>query len=378
MLFEPINLQVPAVIEHHQRILPMIKNLTPNQLLLIAIATVLLILAAFSFYLLQDPSAPLPFAPAPGTSSSTPFSPALTIITAPTALQPTRHTSYTPLFAFVTPIIGTPPELKTQSETTLPIVTSSPTRPTLAPTSRPPGTPELTATPPSAQPTIYRTASSTPSPTATGTLSPGEYGVIGRVVQNGTPVANVVVKFADDVAPRQASTNLGGHYWFITLAPGANFTLTFNQPDNPRLTPTSEVASLAWIEGTVPTSGGIIDLPDLEVSINLNGVIFELQNPADVTSFSASSISSSNPIQFIWSLYNQGESYYIELGPKESDEPIWSSDELASNNFMWNGTLDDGSHIAQGIYWWRVAAIKPLGNYFLVVYTQQFHISFTP
>jgi hypothetical protein len=370
MRLEQINSQVPAASDYHQRYHPMIKNLTSSQLLLIAIAAVLLLLAAFSFYLLQDPSAPLPFAPPPGTSSSTPLPPPPTVTPVPTVLQPTRQTSYTPLAAFVTPNTGTASESPTQSGTSLSSETASPTSSTLTPTSRPPGTPSSTVVPSS--------ATSTTSPTATGTLSPGEYGVTGRVVQNGTAVANVVVEFADDVAPRQATTNPSGHYWFITFAPGVNFTLTFKQSDNLRLTPTPQVASLAWIEGTMPTGVNIIDLPDLEVSINLNGIAFELLSPADGSTYSASSISTSNPIQFNWSLYSQGGTYMVQLGPNSSDVPIWSSSQLSSTSYMWNGTLNDGTHISQGSYWWRVSVTKSLGNYILVVFTQQFHIQFNP
>jgi hypothetical protein len=191
-------------------------------------------------------------------------------------------------------------------------------------------------------------------------------------------MANVVVKFADDVAQRQATTNPSGHYWFITLAPGTNFTLTFNQSDNLRLTPTPQVASLAWVEGILPTGVDIINLPDFEVSIFLNGMIFELQIPSDGSSYSASAISASNPILFNWSLYSQGGTYKVQLGPNGSDVPIWSSNQLASNTYMWDGTLDDGTHITQGSYWWRVSVTKSLGNYILVVFTQQFHIQFSP
>jgi hypothetical protein len=198
------------------------------------------------------------------------------------------------------------------------------------------------------------------------------------VVQNGTPVANVVVEFADNSAPRQAHTNPGGHYWFITLAPGTNFTLTFKQSDNLRLTPTSEVASVARITGTLPTGVNIIDLPDFEVSIYLNGNLFELQTPADGNSYSATAISASNPLQFDWSLYSQVGTYMVQLGPNGSDVPIWSSSQLAPTNYMWNGTLDDNTHITQGSYWWRVFVTKSLGNYSLIVFTQQFHIQFNP
>lgn len=51
---------------------------------------------------------------------------------------------------------------------------------------------------------------------------------------------------------------------------------------------------------------------------------------------------------------------------------------LPSTNMMWNGTLDDGTHISQGAYWWRVAATKSLGNYVQVIFTQQSDIQFTP
>lgn len=356
----------------------MIKNLTPNQLLLIAIATVLLILAGFSFYLLQDPSAPLPFAPAPATPTSTPLPPALTSISPPTALTPTKQTSYTPFSAFVTPNTGTPPATPIQSEATLPIVTSSLTYPTSAPTNRPTGTLRSTITPNSATPTNSQGASSTPSPTTTETLSPGEYGVTGRVVQNGTPVANVLVEFADDVSPRQTTTNSSGLYWFTTLAPEADFTLTFNQSDNLRLTPTAQVASLAWIEGALPTGVDIINLPDFEVSTNLNGMFFELLTPTNGFSFSASAISASNPIPFAWSFYYTGETYMVQLGQTGSNDSIWSSDQLSSTSYMWNGTLDDGTHITQGSYWWEVSVTKPLANYILVVFTQQFQIQFNP
>ncbi len=343
----------------------MIKNLTTNQMVLIVIATVLLLLAAVSFYLLQDPMAALPFAPAPGTSSSTPSPPALAIIPSQTALTPTRQTSYTPRSAFITPDIGTP-------------VVS----PVVPGTTTPPSVPITTASPlPTntlASGAITPSTSSPTLPGASTTLSPGEYGVTGRVVQNGTPVANVVVEFVDDVAPRKATTNSGGHYWFITLAPGTNFTLTFNQPDNLKLTPTAEVASLAWIEGSLPTNVETSDLPDFEVSINLNGNIFELQTPVDGAAYSASATSQSTPLQFNWSLYSLGGTYRVQVGPSGSDVPTWSSSQLAATSYMWNGTLDDGTHITHGTYWWRVSVTKSLGNYVLAVFTQQFDLLLNP
>ena len=334
-------------------------------------AAVLLLLAAFSFYLLQDPSAPLPFAPPPATNTLTPLPPSSTHTMAPTSTSiPTRQTSYTPFATLSTPN----PESHTQAPdltlTTVPGGTTSPGVPTNPGSSLPSSTSLYTVTPGS--------AIITPSPTITRTLTSGEYGITGRVIQNGTPVANVLVEFQDDVAARQAFTNLGGHYWFTSLAPGTTFTLAFNQTDNPQLTPAPEIASLAWIEGSLPTGINIIDLPDFEVSLNLSGMIFELQTPVDGATYSAAVISSSNPIQFVWSLYSQGGSYHVELGPSGSNEPIWTSSQVASTNFMWDGTLDDDTHISNGTYWWRVAVKKSLGNYVAVIYAQQSDILFNP
>ncbi len=354
----------------------MIKNLTTNQLILIAMAAALLLVASFSFYLLQNPTAPLPFAPPPATSTSTPPSQALVESAIPNSPSPTRQTSYTPLAAFITPALSTtaepptpvaPPGSGTPSATL-----ASPT----APQPTPSGTSVVTGTPPSG--TVSPSPTRSTSPTATATLSAGEIGVTGRVIQNGTPKPNVLVSFADDAAPRQALTNAGGHYSFITLAPGTNFTLTFKQSDNPGLTPITEIASLGWIEGTLPAGVNPIDIPDLEVSINLNGSLFELLTPGDGAPYSASAISASNPLQFSWSQYGQGGSYSVELGPNGINQPTWVSNQLASTSAMWNGTLTDGTHIAAGNYWWRVAVTKSLGNYILVIYTQQFDLTFNP
>lgn len=367
----------------------MYKNLTTNQLVLIAIAAVLLILAAFAFYLLQDPTAPLPFIPPSATSTATQVPVSTNTPPVPT---PTHRTSYTPLAAFLTPQLGTASEPPAQLSTPSPLtpspvispVATSPSQQNTPGNPYPIGTATTSAPRPSATrstvtgtpPTPTKTSSI--SPTATLTLSPGEIVVTGRIVQNATPVANVLVSFADDTPARQSSTNSGGHYSFTTLAPGTDFILTFNQTDNPNLNPKTEIASLINIEGTLPIGVNPIDLPDVEISINLNGIIFQPQTPVDGAAYSASIINNSNPLQFIWSLYSLGGSYRIELGPNGSDDPTWTSPLLAASNYMWDGTLDDGTHITQGAYWWRVAVIKSLGNYVEEIYTQPFDIIFNP
>jgi hypothetical protein len=395
MHFEPTSSLVRVGHDTLQLFLTMIKNLTTNQLLLIALAAVLLVIAAFSFYLLQNPTAPLPFVPLPATGTPTPISIAADESTVQNTPTPTRRISYTPLFAFATPSIGTPsapttqlitPTLGTPSAPPTQLITPGQSTDTpVSPYPNPPqaspsNMPVITNTPPSTTPasgTVSPSPTSGASPTVTRTLAAGEISITGRMVQNGTPIPNVVVTFADDVAPRQSTTNAGGHYSFVTLAPGANFILTFKQSDNPGLTPATDIASLARIEGTLPTNTNPIDFPDMEISVNLSGMIFQLISPNDGATYSASVVSASNPLQFSWSLYSQGGSYSVEIGPNGADQPTWVSGQLAATSTMWNGTLTDGTHIAAGNYWWRVAVTKSLGNYVAMIYTQQFDLTFS-
>jgi hypothetical protein len=340
----------------------MFKSITKNQIILIAIATVLLLLASYSFYLLQDLSAPLPFSPPTPTGTVTPLPPSPSYTPEPSSTSlPTRQTSYTP---FASPAIrdsGTPPEGTGTVETASPVPSGTTT----------PGLPTNTST-------IQPNGTTTISPTASQTLTAGEYEVNGRIVQNGTPVANAVVVFEDDAPARKRSTSPTGHYTFITLAPGTSFTLMFSQLENPQMTPVSEIASLAWIEGSLPTGIDTINLPDLEISLTVGGINFEPLTPTDGASFSAAVINPANPLQFSWTLYNQGESYYVELGLNGSEEPIWTSPETVTNNLMWNGVLDNESHLSEGNYWWHVAVNKSLGDYKLLAFTHNWALTFTP
>jgi hypothetical protein len=351
----------------------MIKNLTSNQILLIAMGTVLFLLSAFSFYLLQDPTAPLPFAPPPSSITPTSIPPSPTNTPAPSSTSlPTRQTSYTPFASPGTPASETPPGVTDTPETAtaVPIGTSSPGIPTNTSTLQPGLTSTVTHTP--------IPATITAIPTTSPTLMAGEHGVTGQVLQNSTPVANVKVSFSDDNPPRQGVTDQGGHYWFITLAPGTNFILQFSRVDNPQLTPAQQIAPLAWIEGNLPTGDEIITITDLEVSLNLEGVLFESQTPVDGTTYSATYINSNNPLQFNWTLYSQGEYYFIELGASGSDEPIWISDDTDLTSLMWDGTLDNGNHVSEGTYWWRVGVRKSLEYLKLIVFTADKDLLFNP
>jgi hypothetical protein len=344
----------------------MSKYISPHQLLLFILATLLLLLAAFSFYLLQDPTAPLPFVPPPPSSTITPLPPSPSYTAEPSATSmPTRQTSYTP---FASPAITdsaapTDGTLSPPTAVTEPGVTGT--------LSTVPGSTTTTST-------IQPVATSSVSPTASQTLMTGEYLITGRAVQNGTPMANAVIEFSDDNPTRKSSTDPGGHYSFITLAPGTTFTLAFDQDNNPQLTPDPEIAPLAWIEGTLPTGVITIALPDLDVSLNIEGMVFRLVTPVDGAAFSAAVISQANPLQFIWAFYYLGDTYFVELGPNGSDEPAWISGNTTSTNMMWNGTLDDGSHISKGAYWWRVGVNKSLGIYKLIAFTPKWDLVFNP
>jgi hypothetical protein len=355
----------------------MIKNLTSHHVLLLAIAAILLLMAAFSLYLLQNPSAPLPFVPVPATITATLSPPTQSLISRPSDTPlPTRQTSYTPFATLLTsPPSTISPGLGTTVANPSQTITPATTVPSQASTKLPSPT---TAHTPSA--TVHpATPSITPSPTITNTLSPGEVGVTGRVLRNEIPSGNVSVEFKDDVAPRRSSTNHDGYYWFTSLAPGTAFSLTFDQAGNPALSSAINITSLAWLEGTLPTNiSPIITLPDLEISIDLDDIFFELQTPTDGAAYSSAVINSSNKIQFIWNPYTSGGPYHVELGPHGSDQPIWTSSQDTSLYTFWDGTLDNGNHITQGTYWWRVAITRLLGNYTEVIFTQPWDIQFNP
>jgi hypothetical protein len=357
------------------------KNLTSQQLVLIALAAILLLLAAMAFYLLQDPNASLPFIPATPSYTATQMPAASST---PLTATPTRRTSYTPFASTLTPQYGTPNQPPVQTVTTPPALST----PSPGGTTPRTPSPSATATLPRPSPSSTRgatvtgtpptpTATTAKTPTVTATLAAGEISVTGRIIQNATPVANVVMTFADDAAPRQSTTDSGGHYSFVTLAPGTDFILTFDQADNLNLSPAAEIASLILVEGILPTGADPIDIPGIELSLNLDGILFEPQSPIDGASFSASAINSSNPILFIWTLYSLGGSYHVEVGSNGNDEPIWTSALITASNYTWDGTLSDGSHITQGSYWWRVSVTKSLGNYVEVIYTQRYDIIFT-
>ena len=107
-------------------------------------------------------------------------------------------------------------------------------------------------------------------------------------------------------------------------------------------------------------------------------MLFALSSPVDGAAYSAAAINTSNPAPIQLVAVQPGRFIPVEVGPSGVDQPTFVSSQLAATSYMWDGTLTDGTHIIAGNYWWRVAVTKSLGNYVLVIYTQQFDLSFNP
>ena len=357
----------------------MILRKPTSELLLIGLAAFIFLLAAAVLFLLQRPATLPPLAAVPSASqapSPTPGVP-LPVGTSPTAAAPgipAARTSYTP---FAT-------RLTLQAETTgqFTPTDSTPASPTLTPDPR---TPSPTPTPVAPYPGVQPSPTTillpgTPSPTATitstptfnptATLAAGEFGISGRVTLNGAPLAGVTVSFRDDQPSRSALTDSQGRYWFTTYAIGVDFLLSFEQAANPQLTPATSIASAASLYGYLPSGSTVIALPDLEISLVLAGQSFEPTVPMNGATFSVANITAANPIQFVWTTYNQAQDYYLELCASENDAILWASENTTSTNVMFDGVLDDSTQITAGTYTWYVAANRALNDYSLTVYTQ--------
>ena len=352
-----------------------LRNPSNDHLLLIGLVALIFLLAALGLFLLQQPPAPLPWAKTATSSPLPTTSQPLVVIEHQPTLTP--RTSYTPFISRLTALVTTPTLGPTSSPTASP-TSGTPSTPTptntLAPTPLPgttqPATPTATHTPTFLPGTPSPTTPNTPVPTPTPTLAPGETGISGRLVQNGTPVAGVTVSFRDDQPARTVVTDALGRYWFTTQAIGVDFAITFEQAANSQFSTSIQVASTALMYGYLPTGSTVISLPDLEISLVLDGQTFEALTPVDGAAFNATNITDANPIQFTWSSYNQVEYYYVELYDPETDQILWGSEDLTSTNVMFDGTLDDSTQIVSGSYYWMVIANRPVGDYRLTVYSQ--------
>jgi len=353
---------------------------TSLELLLIGLAALIFMLAALGLFLLQNPQAPLPwaktatFSPVPSATITQPIASGTTLSSF------TPRTSYTPFATRLTieaPTSSSSPDSTPTAQDT----SSTDATPSASETAGPsPTGATATSTPtflPGTQPPTA-TNTITPTPAVSPTLAPGEFGITGMVVLNGVPVPGISVSFRDDQPTRSDITDSQGRYWFTTYAIGVDFLLSFEKGENPQYTPSTLFASTALLYGYLPSGSSVITLPDLELSLVLNGQVFEPTSPIEGATYSTTIITGANPIQFAWTSYNQAEFYYVELSPGDSDLLLWGSENTTSTNVMFNGTLDDGTHIAAGTYYWFIAANRSINDYTLTVYTQPHSLVIIP
>lgn len=279
---------------------------------------------------------------------------------APTESLPASatNTSVAPATPTPTPTTNTPSQPATQSTPT-PTTALANSSTTNSPLPTPTPTPTLT-------PTASPTASVTPTPTSTSepTISPGQ--ISGRVLLNGAPASGVKLKLEDKSQKTIGETVVEGDgtYTFSNLtATGDGYNLVFAQEWNTQYE-LDQVVSWSWL-GPIPVEDGkVATVPDFDISL----LGFEPTDPKPNASFSAASVSSSDPIQFTWSAYPDANKYWVDLAHGQEQTVVWQSPVAQSTSVDFNGTLSSGSQIEPGEYWWGVGARRTLGDYKLTVY----------
>jgi hypothetical protein len=284
----------------------------------------------------------------------------------PTATWPPAATSV-PSAVTLSPTPTLSPATATSSPTATavsPIATSSPTATSVPPTET--LTPTPTSTPVTADP---KPATATPTPTVEAPLAQ----VSGRVVRDGASVgAGTVVQLReiDDAGTTTATTttttDADRRYAFDSTSLEGTFNVEFAQAWNEQYE-VGEVASWAWLEGEAPSDGAGIELPDLEISLEVNAEMFEQVAPAAGASFSTGQITPRTPLTFEWTPYSGASLYWVDLYRKGETDPVWQS-LLPLTYSSFNGTLNDKTSITAGTYWWSVGAQKQIGAFELFVY----------
>jgi len=192
--------------------------------------------------------------------------------------------------------------------------------------------------------------------------------VSGRVVRDGTLAgAGIIVELEGRDTPR-TTTDADGRYTFDSASLEGTFRIVFAQRWNAQLYTADQVASWAWLEGVMAHDDLTTKLPDLEISLEISSQRFEQSVPAVGASFSAEQISRQAPLSFEWTPYPGQGSYWVDLGKEGETVPVWQSHLTSSTSVSFDGTLDDGTTIAAGTYWWNVGVWKPIGMYKFFVY----------
>jgi hypothetical protein len=349
--------------------------------LLVGILGVIIVLAGFGLFLAQEPAAPLPWlSPTPSaTRTLLPPSPTITRTPAPTDTptviptlpprrQPTGETQIAPTIASASQTPGAESTgTQTPSTTQAPTVTQGSLYP--GPVTDTP-VPQLTGTNTS-EPTQLPTVTNTFIPqTATSTstqLPSGATLLQGRLLLNGAPVQNAIVDL-EGLDLLNATTDADGRYRFEVTGAPFNYNLVFSLEENPQLTPADQIATWAWLEGYLPAGATQVDLPDLEISLNRDSFFFQQVSPDEGAQFSASQISSGNPITFRWDRYSGALSYWVDIYLQGDDVAIWQSDLLSATTAYFDGTLDDGDPITEGQYWWNIGSYSVIEGFKMYAY----------
>jgi hypothetical protein len=201
--------------------------------------------------------------------------------------------------------------------------------------------------------------------------------VSGRVVRDGASVgAGIVVELQESdvdgttTTTATATTDADGRYAFDSASLEETFSVWFAHEWNTQRYTAGQVASWAWLEGEAPSDGAGIELPDLEISLEVNAERFEQVEPAAGAVFSTGQVKPEDPITFKWTPYAGDTSYWVDLSREGEAVPVWKSPLLDSRTFVkFNGTLNDKTSITAGTYWWSVGAQKQIGAFKLFVYS---------
>ncbi len=302
-------------------------------------------------------------APATPTPSLT-SSPTSTPAPPQTPLPPANMLSPSPATASVPG--GAPADAPIPTDTTTPSLTDTPTP---ADTHTSPPTPTDT---PTSTPSLSPTDTPTPTPSP---LPPGR--ITGRVLLDGTPASEgVTLKLEDQTYNVIAETTVGadGVYAFADLeASSGGYNVLFAQEWNTQYG-IDQVVSWGWMGPVTVEDGAVVELPDFELSLSGFGQI----NPEPDATFSTAALSSQTPVVFEWAAYPQAVAYWVDLARGEESEVVWQSTLIQDTSVAFDGTLDGGTHIQPGEYWWGVGARRALGSYTLTVYGYQQRLSVEP
>jgi hypothetical protein len=174
--------------------------------------------------------------------------------------------------------------------------------------------------------------------------------------------AGIVVELEGRDTAR-TTTDADGRYAFDSASLEGTFNVVFAYEWNAQRYTAGEVVSWAWLEGGAPSDDAGVELPDLEISLEIDSERFEQVAPAAGASFSAGQISSQAPLTFEWAPYPRAGHYWVDLGREGEATPVWQSPLTAFTSVSFNGTLNDETAITAGTYWWSVGAQKQIGAY---------------